>query len=155
VHWAVEDCTGCLKLLALYEDTDFIYMILDFQPKGSLMTTLEDNMQFNEADVRVIMEQALLALDLFQKKHIVHRDIKLENILINQIEEKTKCEIRIADFGLAAFTPNDELITHKCGSPGYVAPEIFQKSGYSYKADVFSLGSVFFNLLTGRYLFSG
>jgi serine/threonine protein kinase len=114
-------------LLALYEDIDFIYMILDFQPKGSLMTTLEENMQFNEADVRVIMEQALLALDLFQKKHIVHRDIKLENILINQIEEKTKCEIRIADFGLAAFTPDDELITHKCGSPGYVAPEIFQK----------------------------
>ena len=83
MHWAVEDCEGCLKLLALYEDTDFIYMILDYQPKGSLMTTLEENMQFNEADVRVIMEQALLALDLFQKKHIVHRDIKLENILIN------------------------------------------------------------------------
>jgi len=55
---------------------------------------------------------------------------------------------------LAAFTPNDEMLTHKCGSPGYVAPEIFKKSGYSYKADVFSLGSVFFNLLTGRYLFS-
>lgn len=84
----------------------------------------------------------------------MHRDIKLDNILINQIEENTKCEIRIADFGLAVFTPKDELITHKCGSPGYVAPEIFRKSGYSYKADVFSLGSVFFNLLTGRYLFA-
>jgi len=47
------------------------------------MTTLEDNLHFNETDVRVIMEQCLLALDLFQKKHIVHRDIKLENVLIN------------------------------------------------------------------------
>ena len=90
------------------------------------------------------MEQALLALDLFQKKHIVHRDIKLENILINQIEEKTKCEIRIADFGLAAFTPNDELITHKCGSPGYVAPELLDDRGYNSKGDIFSAGIILY-----------
>jgi calcium/calmodulin-dependent protein kinase I len=84
----------------------------------------------------------------------VHRDIKLDNILIKRIEEKENYEVRIADFGLATFTPNDELIHHKCGSPGYVAPEIFKKEGYSYKVDIFSLGSVLFNLLTGRYLFS-
>jgi len=100
------------------------------------------------------MEQLLLALDFFQQKKVVHRDIKLDNILIKRIEEKENYEVRIADFGLATFTPNDELIQHKCGSPGYVAPEIFKKSGYSYKADIFSLGSVLFNLLTGRYLFS-
>lgn len=111
-------------------------------------------MKFTEQGVRVIMEQLLLALDFFQRKKVVHRDIKLDNILIKQIEEKTHFEIRVADFGLATFSLNDEMLTHKCGSPGYVAPEIFKKSGYSYKADVFSLGSVFFNLLTGRYLFS-
>lgn len=102
----------------------------------------------------MIMEQLLLTLDFFERKHIVHRDIKLDNILIKQIEEKTNYEVRVADFGLACFSPKDELLTHKCGSPGYVAPEIFKKSGYSYKADLFSLASVFFNLLTGRYLFS-
>lgn len=88
---------------------------------------------------------------------MVHRDIKLDNILIKQIEETTNYEVRVADFGLATFATSGgplELLTHKCGSPGYVAPEIFKKSGYSYKADVFSLGSVFFNLITGRYLFS-
>ena len=74
--------------------------------------------------------------------------------MIKQIEEGGIYEIRIADFGLATFTPKDEMLTHKCGSPGYVAPELFKKSGYNYKADVFSLGSVFFNLLSGRYLFS-
>ena len=47
------------------------------------------------------------------------------------------------------------MLTHKCGTPGYVAPEMFLKEQYSYKADIFSLGAVFFNLLTGRYLFSG
>ena len=65
--------------------------------------------------------------------------------------------MRIADFGLAVFTLKDENITQKCGTPGYVAPEILRAgtTGYSYKCDIFSLGSVFFNLLTGRYLFGG
>ncbi len=85
----------------------------------------------------------------------MHRDIKLENILIKSIEDKIEYEVRIADFGLAVFTPNNELLKQKCGTPGYVAPEVFYGKGYSYKADMFSLGSVFFNLLTGCFLFSG
>lgn len=97
----------------------------------------------------------MLALDFFQKKKVVHRDIKLDNILINTIADKSDYDIRVADFGLAAFSPNDELLCHKCGSPGYVAPEVFKGKGYSYKVDIFSLGAVFFNLISGRYLFSG
>ena len=57
--------------------------------------------------------------------------------------------------GLAAFTKRTERLKHKCGSPGYIAPEIFTGKGYSFKVDIFGLGSVFFNLLTGRSLFSG
>jgi serine/threonine protein kinase len=61
----------------------------------------------------------------------------------------------VADFGLACIASENELLFHKCGSPGYVAPEIFMDNGYDYKADIFSLGSVFYNLLTGMFLFSG
>jgi serine/threonine protein kinase len=61
----------------------------------------------------------------------------------------------VADFGLAVFTPNDELLTSKCGSPGFVAPEVFRGPFYSYKSDVFGLGSVFYQLLVGDYLFDG
>ena len=96
----------------------------------------------------------LLALDFFAQKKIIHRDIKLENILINKVDGD-QYDIRVADFGLAVFTFNDELTFKKCGTPGYVAPEVFKGHGYSYKSDIFSLGSVFFNLVTGRYLFSG
>lgn len=103
----------------------------------------------------MIMEQVLLAMDFLTIKKIIHRDIKLDNILIRSIEDKTEYEIRIADFGLAIFTPKNELQKQKCGTPGYVAPEIFQGSGYSYKVDMFSIGSVFFSLLTGLFLFSG
>ena len=119
------------------------------------MESLEKEKKFTEVEVRIIMEQLLLALDFFQKKKVVHRDIKLDNILIKSIEGNSEYEIRVADLGLAVFLHNDELLTHKCGSPGYVAPEIMHGGGYSYKADIFSLLTVFFNLLTGRFLFSG
>ena len=104
------------------------------------------------------MEQLLLALDFFQQKKVIHRDIKLDNILVNSISDKDgSYDIRVADFGLALFTPDTAVLTHNCGTPGYVAPEMLRgnPNGYSYKADIFSLGSLFFNLLSGRYLFSG
>lgn len=118
------------------------------------MDILLRDRNFSEAEVRVIMEQILLALDFMERKKIVHRDIKPDNILVSSIEDSSEYEIRIADFGLSVFTPNDELLTYCCGTPGYVAPEMFN-GGYSYKADVFSLGSLFFSLLTGCYLFAG
>ena len=101
------------------------------------------------------MEQTLLALDFFEQKQILHRDIKPDNILVYSIENQSQYEVRIADLGLAAFCPNNQLQYLKCGTPGYLAPELFSNEGYSYKADIFSLGSVFFNLLTSCYLFTG
>ena len=101
------------------------------------------------------MEQTLLALHFFQLKQILHRDIKPDNILIYSIEDQSQYEVRIADLGLAVFCPNNQPQYMKCGSPGYLAPELFRSEGYSYKADIFSLGSVFFNIITSCYLFQG
>ena len=85
----------------------------------------------------------------------MHRDIKPDNILIYSIEDFSKYEVRIADLGLGTFCPNNQPQFLKCGSPGYLAPEVFSQEGYSYKADVFSLGSVFFTLISSCLLFSG
>lgn len=87
----------------------------------------------------------------------MHRDLKLDNILINKIDETGEVKVKIADFGLAVFTSSNPRVKlfEKCGTPCYAAPEILSGNGYSSKCDIFSLGSIFFNMLTGRYLFPG
>lgn len=87
------------------------------------------------------------------KRGIVHRDIKLDNILINK-KEDGEHNVKIADFGMATKMGKDKLYI-KCGTPGYVAPEILKSNSYDFKCDLFSTGSLLFNLLTGLYLFAG
>ena len=101
------------------------------------------------------MGQLLLTVDFIHKQGIAHRDIKLDNILISKIEEN-EYVVKIADFGLATFAGvNSPLLFMRCGTPGYTAPEILRGFGYSLNCDIFSLGAVFFNLLSGCYLFAG
>ena len=64
-------------------------------------------------------------------------------------------EIKVADFGLSQFTSDKERTKRMCGSPGYVAPEILRGKGCDPKSDIFSLGAIFYNLMTGRALFPG
>ena len=86
------------------------------------------------------------------KQSIIHRDIKPENILMNS-KDNANFEIRIADFGLASQLQEGIKSFHKCGTPSYIGPEVLRGRGYDFKADVFSVGSLFFNLVTGQFLF--
>jgi len=86
------------------------------------------------------------------QRGIIHRDLKPDNILLNSDKEGV-LDVRVADLGLACKASVDEVLEHKCGTPSYIAPEVLAKTGYSFKSDLFSLGSIMFNLVTGRFLF--
>jgi serine/threonine protein kinase len=84
--------------------------------------------------------------------NVIHRDLKPDNF---QILEKTSFSIYIADLEMACRSDDFERLRVKCGTPGYVAPEILYDKQFSTKADIFSLGCLFYNIVTSSTLFSG
>ena len=106
-------------------------------------------MEIGGQDSKIIFNEILDAIITMHKKEICHRDIKTENILLDTDEYI----IKICDFGLSAEC--DELLTGYCGTPGYMAPEVFtdDKEYDGKKADIFSLGVLLFNMRTSKDLF--
>ena len=84
----------------------------------------------------------------------MHRDLKPENLIFLDSEDDSV--LKIADFGLCVqIAGEDDLQYNRCGSPGYVAPEILRDEGYNYQCDIFSAGVIFYAILTGKTLFDG
>lgn len=79
------------------------------------------------------------------RKNIIHRDIKPDNILLL---DKAELKICISDLGLACLATDEFETTLKCGTPGYVAPDVLKGVPFTTKSDIFSIASFFFNLLT-------
>jgi serine/threonine protein kinase len=103
------------------------------------------------------MRDLLSGLKYLEDRQIMHRDMKPENVMIRNTKQGYR-ELVIVDFGLAEFVQQDRYLLEKCGTPGYVAPEVAhfkQGDRLTAKCDVFSLG-VIFHLLTCRsHLFEG
>jgi serine/threonine protein kinase len=130
--------------------------VLEYQREGSLLGKVYSSVEFTESQVKFIMLQLLLSIDFLNKRDLIHRDLKIDNVLINKISPEGDYYVKVADFGLATVLPGDgSFIYDVCGTPTYIAPEILKKEGYREKCDIFSLGSIMFNLLSGRYLFNG
>jgi len=80
---------------------------------------------------------------------VLHRDIKLDNILLN--DHRT---IKLCDFGVSKILKKDQMITEQCGTPAYIAPEIIEDQGYSgYTVDIWSLGVLLYAMVSGAVPF--
>lgn len=103
-----------------------------------------------------IVRGILLGLREMHAKKIMHRDLKPENLLFRKTGD---WDCVIADFGLAEFADTPEYLFVRCGTPGYVAPEVINIKDMTMKydpiCDVFSLGLIFYLLLTGKSAFGG
>jgi serine/threonine protein kinase len=86
------------------------------------------------------------------RRNIIHRDLKPQNILITDRDVLMVC---IADLGLAIKDFDIKGIAMKCGTPGYVDPDVLKGNNFITKSDIFSLGSVLYNIITLRLLYGG
>jgi serine/threonine protein kinase len=148
------DHPNIIKLFEVYESNKYIHLLCPFLEGGELFERIKSKGIYKEQDAQKVMHQFLSALSYLESKHIVHRDLKPENLIL--VSKNSDTNLEIADFGLACYMPeNGELLYLRCGSPGYVAPELLEDQGYDCKSDVFSAGVICYVLLSGRQVFKG
>ena len=146
------DHPNVIGLTETYETSKYIHLLLPYLAGGELFEKIKAKSLYPESDARLVMRNFMSALQYLHSKNIVHRDLKPENLLLSSA--KNNSDLKIADFGLATVFKGEKL-TLRCGSPGYVAPEVLQDKGYDCSSDMFSAGVIFYILLTGRALFKG
>jgi serum/glucocorticoid-regulated kinase 2 len=127
-----------------FQTPENLYMILDYCPGGDLNYHIIQNL-FNEQDAKYYIAELILGIEQIHKKDIIYRDLKPENILIDENNH-----IKLADFGLAKEGITDEEVTKSfCGSPAYLSPEMLKKVGVGKSADIYGIGAVLYEMITG------
>lgn len=129
-----------------FEDDDFVYVILELCHRRSLMELHRRRKALTEPETRYYMKQILDGVLYLHENGIIHRDLKLGNLFLND-----DIEVKIGDFGLAARIEYEgQRKKTLCGTPNYIAPEILNKKGHSFEVDVWSIGCIMYTLLVGR-----
>lgn len=148
------DHPNIIKFYDNIEDDNYIYIIMDYYPQGDIITYEEQFSYINECTAWLIFSQVLDAIVYLHENHVIHRDIKLENILVKDSENMV---VALADFGFAKVLPKDDPYIYDLkGTPIYLAPEMLIKKPYDgYKADIWALGVTLFAIVSGTMPFFG
>ena len=118
---------------------------------GDLLNYVRKRRSLKEDMAKFFFKQIIEGLQYMHEKHIIHRDIKLDNILLDG-----DGYIKIGDFGVSKLTKPGEIIMDQCGTPAYIAPEILLDEGYlGSGVDIWSSGVVLYSMLYGTVPFKG
>ena len=168
------DHPNIIKLYEVRETTQYYYLVMDFCNGGGLSDCLEEYKKknrkpFPEEVVQYLMKQIIGAMNYLHGRHILHRDIKLDNILVNFDNEDDrkkknmlKAKVKLIDFGFARHLDPSQLAYSTLGSPINMDPGILRKLnkmensrdyGYDEKADIWSLGTICYEMLIGKCTF--
>ncbi|CAD8100157.1 unnamed protein product [Paramecium sonneborni] len=149
------DNKNVLQLHEVFEDDDNVYLVIDYLQGGELLKQIENSLEgYTENLVQNLIHNLLCSLNYLHSKKIIHRDIKPENLILRTKDSLT--DLVIADFGLSdIYNEQGIYLFQRCGTLGYVAPEVLRNETYDYKVDIFSVGVILFILLTGEMPFQG
>lgn len=141
-----------IQLFEAIETEDRIFLVLEYCDGGDLAAYIQRYGKVSEEVARHLMRQLAAGLQVLQKEHLIHRDLKPQNLLLTK---GSTPQLKIGDFGFARSLTPENLADTLCGSPLYMAPEIIQNKKYDAKADLWSVGAILFQLVTGKPPFDG
>lgn len=142
------DCPFVVKLVASFKDAANLFMVLEYVPGGELFFHLRASKYFAEPTIRFYAIEIGLAIEYLHHNHIMYRDLKPENVLIDATGH-----IKLTDFGFAKRVERTTWTI--CGTPEYMAPEIIIGKGYTKAVDWWALGVLLYEMSTGHPPFEG
>lgn len=142
-----------VRLFESIETEDRIYLVLEYCGGGDLGAYLNRHGRVSADVARHFMRQLAAGLQVLRENNLIHRDLKPQNLLLSS--KDVTPSLKIGDFGFARYLTPQDLADTLCGSPLYMAPEIIQNQKYDAKADLWSVGAILFQLVTGRPPYGG
>ncbi|GLT34244.1 hypothetical protein SLA2020_087690 [Shorea laevis] len=142
-----------IRLFEAIQTEEKIYLVLEYCEGGDLADYIRKHGKVSMPVARHFMRQLAAGLQVLQEKHLIHRDLKPQNLLLSTKEETPV--LKIGDFGFVRSLTPENLADTVCGSPLYMAPEIMENQKYDAKADLWSVGAILFQLVTGKPPFGG
>jgi len=137
-------CPFIVQLHRTFNDSRYLYMLMEPCLGGELWTLLRNNKRFSDTTASFYVACVILALDYLHGKGVIYRDLKPENLLLD-----SSGYVKLTDFGFARQLEAGERAWTFCGTPEYVAPEVITNKSHDTRADIWSLGILVFELLTG------
>ncbi|EGC46623.1 protein kinase [Histoplasma capsulatum var. duboisii H88] len=131
-----------ITLWGTFQDANNLYMVMDFVEGGELFSLLRKSQRFPNPVAKFYAAEVTLALEYLHDHHIIYRDLKPENLLLDR-----HGHLKITDFGFAKEVK--DITWTLCGTPDYLAPEVVSSKGYNMSVDWWSLGILIFEMLCG------
>ena len=129
-----------------FEDSENVYILLELCQNQTLSELQVRRKILTEIEVQCYIIQLVKALQYLHSHRIIHRDLKLGTLFLND-----RMELKVGDFGLATKLDYDgDRKKTICGTPNYIAPEVISSSGHSYEVDVWAIGIIIYTLLVGK-----
>lgn len=154
------DHPALVKTFDIFRDDDKkrVYMVMEYVRGGELFARVanEDGSLVTEGDAVRVARDLLDAMEYLHSRNIVHRDIKLENILCIEEDQTKPIHVKLADFGLSSrLGGREKSMNSLVGTSFYLAPEIISKGGYGKPVDAWAAGVVLYIMLSGQFPFCG
>ena len=132
-----------------FETKNNIYMCFNLCTGGELLERIHRRSKFSEPDAAALVKTIFGAIKYIHDNSVVHRDLKPDNLLFDTPADDAV--IQVADFGLGKIMDEQQmyLLTEICGTPGYIAPEIYRKLGHGPAMDIWSTGVIAYYILVG------